>query len=100
MANPGNQLRRKVAIVGAADTEVGVLPGRTPMELCVEAALAAVADPEVRHALSSHLTPSAHSVLQSEFSMHESMEEKYHHMFQIYQMPLQTTTNPIHHARP
>jgi acetyl-CoA acetyltransferase len=37
-------LRGKVAIVGAADTEVGVLPGRTPMELGVEAALAAIAD--------------------------------------------------------
>ena len=34
----------KVAIVGAADTEVGVIPGRTPMELGVEAALAAIAD--------------------------------------------------------
>jgi acetyl-CoA acetyltransferase len=38
------QLRGKVAIVGAADTEVGVLPGRTPMELCVDAALAALDD--------------------------------------------------------
>jgi acetyl-CoA acetyltransferase len=38
------QLRGKVAIVGAADTEVGVLPGRTPMELCVDAALAALED--------------------------------------------------------
>ncbi|KAA1192875.1 thiolase family protein [Pseudohalioglobus sediminis] len=37
-------MRGKVAIVGAADTEVGVLPGRTPMELCVEAALAAIED--------------------------------------------------------
>jgi len=37
-------LRGKVAIVGVADTEVGVLPGRTPMELGVEAALAAIAD--------------------------------------------------------
>ncbi|WP_262500861.1 thiolase C-terminal domain-containing protein [Pseudohalioglobus sediminis] len=44
MANPGEALRGKVAIVGAADTEVGVLPGRTPMELCVEAALAAIED--------------------------------------------------------
>lgn len=26
-------LRGKVAIVGVADTEVGVLPGRTPMEM-------------------------------------------------------------------
>jgi acetyl-CoA acetyltransferase len=37
-------LRGKVAIVGAADTEVGALPGRTPMELCVEAAMAALKD--------------------------------------------------------
>ena len=37
-------LRGKVAIVGVADTEVGVLPGRTPMEMWVEAALAAIAD--------------------------------------------------------
>ena len=37
-------LRGKVAIVGAADTEVGVVPGKTPMELCVEAAIAALAD--------------------------------------------------------
>ena len=37
-------LRGKVAIVGVADTEVGVLPGRTPMELGGEAALAAIAD--------------------------------------------------------
>ena len=44
MANPGSQLRGKVAIVGVADTEVGALPGRTPMELCVEAALAAIND--------------------------------------------------------
>lgn len=34
----------QVAIVGAADTEVGVLPGRSPTELCVEAALLALAD--------------------------------------------------------
>jgi acetyl-CoA acetyltransferase len=44
LAKPGKSLRGKVAIVGAADTEVGVLPGRTPMELCVEAALGAIAD--------------------------------------------------------
>ena len=37
-------MRGKVAIAGAADTAVGVLPGRTPMELCVEAALKAIAD--------------------------------------------------------
>ena len=41
-------LSGKVAIVGAADTEVGVLPGRTPMELGVEAALAAIADAGLR----------------------------------------------------
>lgn len=37
-------LTGKVALVGAADTAVGTLPGRSPMELCVEAALAALAD--------------------------------------------------------
>ena len=40
----GKSFSGKVAIVGAADTEVGVIPGRTPMELGVEAALAAIAD--------------------------------------------------------
>lgn len=44
MANPGSSLRGKVALVGAADTAVGVLPGSTPMELCVEAALKAIDD--------------------------------------------------------
>ena len=48
MASAGSELRGKVAIVGAADTAVGVLPGRTPMELCVEAALAAIADAGLR----------------------------------------------------
>ena len=33
-----------LAIVGAADTEVGVVPGKSPTELCVEAALEALAD--------------------------------------------------------
>jgi acetyl-CoA acetyltransferase len=37
-------LRGKLAIVGAADTEVGVVPGKSPMELCVEASLAAIED--------------------------------------------------------
>ena len=37
-------LRGATAIVGAADTAVGKLPDRTATELCVEAALAAVAD--------------------------------------------------------
>ncbi len=41
---PGSSLRGQVAIVGVADTEVGVIPDRTPMELCVQAALDAVAD--------------------------------------------------------
>ena len=41
---PDKILSGKVAIVGVADTEVGLLPGRTPMELGVEAALAAIAD--------------------------------------------------------
>ncbi|MEP1472602.1 MAG: thiolase family protein [Halieaceae bacterium] len=39
-----NGLKGSVAIVGAADTDVGIVPGVTPMELCVDAALAALAD--------------------------------------------------------
>ena len=37
-------LRGEVAIVGSFDTEVGKLPNVTPTELCVEAALGAIAD--------------------------------------------------------
>ena len=37
-------LRGKVAVVGAFDTEVGKLSGVTPTELCVQAALGAIAD--------------------------------------------------------
>lgn len=37
-------LRGQVAIVGAADTAVGKLPGHTPMDLAAEAALDAIAD--------------------------------------------------------
>ena len=40
----GNNLRGSLAIVGAADTEVGVIPGKSPTELCVEAALLALKD--------------------------------------------------------
>jgi acetyl-CoA acetyltransferase len=39
-----DSLRGKLAIVGAFDTEVGVVPGRTPTELCIEAALGAMKD--------------------------------------------------------
>jgi acetyl-CoA acetyltransferase len=38
----------KVAIVGAFDTSVGVIADRTPMELCVEAAIGALADAGLR----------------------------------------------------
>ena len=37
-------LRGKVAIVGAADTEVGVVPHMSATHLCVDAALRALAD--------------------------------------------------------
>ena len=40
----GSSLRGSIAIVGAADTEVGVVPGKTPTELCVQAAMAAIED--------------------------------------------------------
>ena len=39
-----NPLRGAVAIVGAADSEVGVIPGRSPLQLCVDAALRAMRD--------------------------------------------------------
>ena len=41
-------LKGSVAIVGAADTQVGIVPGVTPMELCVDAALAALADAGIK----------------------------------------------------
>ena len=34
----------ELAIVGAADTEVGIVPGKSPTELCVEASLLALDD--------------------------------------------------------
>lgn len=37
-------LRGQLAIVGATDTAVGIVPDRSPTELCVEAALAALND--------------------------------------------------------
>jgi acetyl-CoA acetyltransferase len=39
-----SSLRGSVAIVGAADTQVGVVPGVSPSQLCVEAARLALAD--------------------------------------------------------
>ncbi|MEP5764185.1 MAG: thiolase family protein [Halieaceae bacterium] len=39
-----SSLRGQVAIAGAADTAVGIVPGWSPTELCVEAALSALAD--------------------------------------------------------
>lgn len=39
-----DSLRGKVAIVGAADTEVGVIPSMSATQLCVDAGLRAIAD--------------------------------------------------------
>ena len=39
-----DSLSGQVAIVGAADTPVGVVPGRTAMELCIDAAMGALSD--------------------------------------------------------
>lgn len=41
-------LRGRVAIVGAADTDVGVIPDRTATRLCVDALVGAVADAGLR----------------------------------------------------
>ncbi len=55
-----NTLRGSLAIVGAADTEVGVIPGKSPTELCVEAALAALADAGIdKHAVDGLITCNA-----------------------------------------
>jgi acetyl-CoA acetyltransferase len=43
-----DSLRGKVAIVGAADTEVGKVPGLSTTELCIEAALRALEDAGMR----------------------------------------------------
>lgn len=39
-----DSLRGKVAIVGAADTEVGVVPHMSATQLCVDASMRAIAD--------------------------------------------------------
>jgi acetyl-CoA acetyltransferase len=100
LANPGKALRGKVAIVGAADTEVGVLPGRTPMELCVEAALKAIADAGLKKSDVDGLL-TCNSMAQPLMYHAESMAE-YLQIFPRYCMAVGagggTTFTAIHHA--
>lgn len=100
MANPNKALRGKVAIVGAADTEVGVLPGRTPMELCVEAGLKAIADAGLKKSdIDGLLT--CNSMAQPMMYHAESVAE-YLQIFPRYCMAIGagggTTFTAIHHA--
>ena len=44
MSSPSSSLRGKVAIVGAADTEVGKIPHMSATQLCIQAALRAIDD--------------------------------------------------------
>ncbi len=95
-----HSLRGKVAIVGAFDTEVGKLPGRTPMELCVEAAMGAMADAGVRKEEVDGLV-TCNAMAQPMMYHAEAMAE-YLQMFPRYCMAAGagggTTFSIIHHA--
>ena len=100
MANPGSQMRGKVAFIGAADTEVGKLPGRTPMELCAEAALKAIDDAGLKKSDVDGLL-SCSSMAQPLMYPAEALAE-YLQMFPRYCMAVGagggTTFSAIHHA--
>lgn len=100
MANPGNQMRGKVAFIGAADTEVGILPGRTPMELCAEAAMKAIADAGLEKSDVDGLL-SCNAMAQPLMYPAEALAE-YLQMFPRYCMAVGagggTTFSAIHHA--
>ena len=98
--NNASKLSGKVAIVGVADTEVGVLPDRTPMELCVEAALKAIGDAGLKKSdIDGILT--CNSMVQPLMYHAEAMAE-YLQIFPRYCMAVGagggTTFTAIHHA--
>ena len=93
-------LKGKVAIVGAADTEVGILPGRTPMELCVEAALAALADAGInKHSIDGLVTCNA---MAQPLMYHAEAFAEYLQIFPRYCINVGagggTTFSILHHA--
>ncbi len=93
-------MRGKVAFIGAADTEVGKLPGRTPMELCAEAALKAIADAGLKKSDVDGLL-SCSAMAQPLMYPAEALAE-YLQMFPRYCMAVGagggTTFSAIHHA--
>ena len=93
-------MRGQVAIVGIADTEVGKLVGRSPMELCVEAALAAMADAGVEKSAVDGLV-TCNSMAQP-MMYHAEATAEYLQMFPRYCIAVGagggTTFSIIHHA--
>ena len=90
----------KVAIVGAFDTPVGAIPGSTPMELCVQAALGALADAGLRREQVDGLV-TCNAMAQPMLYHAEAMAE-YLQIFPRYCMAVGagggTTFSIIHHA--
>lgn len=100
MTNIRGNMRGQVAIVGIADTEVGKLVGRSPMELCVEAALAAMADAGVEKSAVDGLV-TCNSMAQP-MMYHAEATAEYLQMFPRYCIAVGagggTTFSIIHHA--
>ncbi len=93
-------LAGRVAIVGAFDTPVGVVPGCTPMELCVEAALGALADAGLeRDAVDGLITCNA---MAQPMLYHAEAAAEYLQIFPRYCLAAGagggTTFSMIHHA--
>ena len=90
----------RVAIVGAFDTPVGKIPGKTPMELCVEAGLGALADAGLRAGQVDGLV-TCNAMAQPLLYHAEAMAE-YLQIFPRYCMAVGagggTTFSIIHHA--
>jgi acetyl-CoA acetyltransferase len=100
LTNIRGNMRGQVAIVGIADTEVGKLVGRSPMELCVEAALAAMADAGVEKSAVDGLV-TCNSMAQP-MMYHAEATAEYLQMFPRYCIAVGagggTTFSIIHHA--
>ena len=93
-------LRGQLAIVGAADTPVGVVPGKSPTELCVEAALAAMDDAGIdRSRVDGIITCNA---MAEPILYHAEAVAEYLQMFPRYCMSVNTgggtTFTVLHHA--
>ncbi|HEY7774948.1 MAG TPA: thiolase family protein, partial [Kineobactrum sp.] len=93
-------MRGKVAIVGAADTRVGVVPGVSATELCVEAILKALDDAGIsKHSVDGLIT--CNSMSQPMLYHAEAMAE-YLQIFPRYCFAAGagggTTFSVLHHA--